>query len=235
MKKANFNMTLFGAIFFIVGLLFVVVGGILFYKNIEFKKIAVEGQATIVDIYKQIDSDGETSYTVIVEYVVDGQRYEDSLDYYSAGMEIGENVKIYYDPNNPTKFSSDGVNIAFIIFIGLGGIFAIMGAVFMINSIKKKNIQKRIRESNIVIQANINSFDFNRSLSINGRHPYILIASAIAPYDGLIYTFESDSIWDDLTPILQNYNITTVPVYVNPQNYKEYYMDIDSFKKYLGN
>jgi len=233
MKKVKFGMIWLGAIFLFIGILFALIGAILIYKNNEFKKTAVGGEATIVDIYKSVDSDGDTSHTVMVEYSVDGKKYKGTLDYYTAGMGVGDNVKIFYDPNNPNDFIGDGSNIGMLIFVILGSVFATIGTVFIVISIKKKNIQKRLKASNYVIQANIDSFDLNMNLTVNGRHPFILIASAISPYDGKTYKFKSESIWNDLTLSFEKYNIKTVPVYVNPKNYKEYYVDIDYFKNYL--
>jgi hypothetical protein len=57
----------------------------------------------------------------------------------------------------------------------------------------------------------------------------------MSPYDGKLYTFKSEYFWQDVTPILQRYNITTIPVYINPNNYKEYVVDISQIKNYLGN
>ena len=94
---------------------------------------------------------------------------------------------------------------------------------------------KRVLAMNCIIQAQIGDFSLNRNLTVNGRHPYVLRASAISPYNGRAYEFKSDAIWNDLTPILHAYNITKVPVYVNPQNYEEYYMDTKYFQQYLGN
>ncbi len=97
---------------------------------------------------------------------------------------------------------------------------------------KKK---KRVLSYNYVIQANIVGFNIDSSVSVNGRCPYRLEANYISPIDGKLYSYRSDNIWSDLTPILEQRQITTIPVYVNPNNYAEYYMDISSLKNFIGN
>ena len=116
--------------------------------------------------------------------------------------------------------------------IGIGSIFLIIGIVSFIKGIKSKRIIKRVLAMNFIIQAEI--VDFRRGYLNRGISTYILKASAISPYDGKKYIFKSDAILHNLTPILRSYNITKVPVYVNPQNYNEYYVDMKFFQQYLG-
>lgn len=233
MKRANSGTMIVGIIFFIIGAIFATIGVVVYNNETNFKESALITDATIVDIRAVVDSDGETSYDVYVEYYVDSVLYDGKLNYYNSTMEHGDLVKIYYDPNNPEKFVGDGSTSVLIIMIIIGGIFSILGIGFIIFNIKSKIKRNKILKYNFIIQANIVNCVLNENILINGVHPHNLIATIMSPYDGLTYTFKSESIMKDLTPIIQAYSINTVPVYVNPQNYKEYYVDIDYFKRYF--
>lgn len=235
MKKANNSLNIIWIVFLILGIVFVGIAVMIHINDSNFKKNAMKTEATIIDIREYTDYDDEIEHDVFIEYRVQGNVYNKELDYYSSSMRIGGSVTIYYDPKNPNDFVSEGASIGIIACSIIGAIFAIIGSVLVGSSILKKSKKNKVLKYNTIIQANINSFDLNTSLVVNGRHPYVLRASAISPYDGLIYNFESDSIMTDLTPVFEAYKITKVPVYVNPQNYKEYYIDIDSFKIYIGN
>lgn len=118
------------------------------------------------------------------------------------------------------------------LFVGISSIFLISGILSFIKGIKSKRIIKRVLAMNFIIQAQI--VEFRRGYLNRRISTYILKASAISPTDGKKYIFKSDAILHNLTPILHSYNITTVPVYVNPQNYNEYYVDMKFFQQYLG-
>ena len=235
MKKATTGYVIAGIIFFIIGALFAGIGTIISINDAKFKENALTTDGIITDIRSYTDSDGDTSYDVYVEFYVDGTRYDGELGYYISSMDIGEEILIYYDPKNPNEFTGEDSIDGIIIFIIIGGIFALIGLGFIIYEIVNRAKKKRILGYNFIIQANITNFSINRSVKVNGKSPYIMIANTISPYDGKTYVFKSDSIWNDLSNVLQTYNIKTVPVYVNPNNYKEYYIDIDFFKQYLGN
>ena len=99
-----------------------------------------EATATIVrvDSEVQIDTDGFDTryYYPVVEYTVNGQKYEtrlpDSGTTNSTEYKEGENVTIIYNPDNPNELSKKGS-------IGglLGGIFfIIVGIVVLVSIIK---------------------------------------------------------------------------------------------------
>lgn len=232
-KVASFPLIL-GIAFFIAGMIFVSVGVAVHISDANFKESALTTTGTIIDIRSSTDSDGDTDYDVVVEFIVKGQRYSGKLNYYFSSMDEGDTLTIYYNPDNPNDFMGENSVTGLIILIIFGGVFALIGLGFVISGFMSKAKRKRVLGYNFIIKANISSFDLNTRLTVNGKHPYILTATIMSPYDGLMYTFKSDSIWTDLTLIIENYNIKTVPVYVNPQNYKEYYVDLDYFKQYLG-
>lgn len=224
-----------GIFFLTLGILAIGIG-VYFKIDIEsFKKNAVETEATITHIDSKRHSDGDTSYVVKVSFLVDGQEYGGDLNYYSSSMYVGKKEKIYYDSSNPNHFKSGDDSFVTWIFILVGTIASVVGGGCLIYIIRKNKKKDKLLAYNYVIHANIVGFNLDTSVSINGRNPYRMEATYINPADGKLYTYKSDALWADLSPVLAQRQITTIPVYVNPNNFSEYYVDIRELQNYIGN
>ncbi len=228
-------MKIFGGIFFAVGLLILTVGIFLLVSTNRFLKTAVETTATITYIDSRIDSDGDTNHTVTVEFKVKGEKYGGTLNYYSSSMYVGKKEQIYYDPSNPNNFKAKGSRVLIYITPIIGFVFILIGGGVFASLVRKEKKRKKLLSYNYVIQANIVGINLDTSLSVNGRNPYRLEANYINPNDGKIYSYRSEEFWIDITPILTQMQITTIPVYVNPNNYAEYYVDVSNLKQFIGN
>lgn len=92
------------------------------------RKDCVKVTATISQVIKGRDADGDEDYDAYVDYVYKGKKYTDvHLSYYSLSMREGKKIKIYIDPNNPTSIS--GANYlmlfgGFFLAIALVGFYA---------------------------------------------------------------------------------------------------------------
>ena len=122
-KKASLNW-----IFATIGVALIVAGVICLVKSENFKKNAVQTQATIteIDIFK--DSDEDTQYNVLVEFRADDAKIEGSLGYHVSGMKKGQTVQIFYNPDDPQDFKSTSEDIwIFVVLIVLGVPFLLFG------------------------------------------------------------------------------------------------------------
>lgn len=99
----------------------------------------VKTRAVITNIEREyIDSD-TTSYTVYVDYMVDGQRYSGVSDVYESGYKVGKRIDIYYNPDDPTDIHGNSSIVGYF-FLGIGGVSALFSVVMIINSIKAKRV-----------------------------------------------------------------------------------------------
>lgn len=237
MKKSKISaVSICGIVFLLIGIVFLSISLFSTISYNKFKESAGTCNAVITTIESHYDSNSEsTNHDVYVRYEVNGVIYDNELNYYESSMDEGDIVTLYYNKDNPNDIMIDGQTFFFLIFAIMGAIMTIVGTICLVIFIKGKRLRKKIIAMNCIIQAQISGIETNYSVTVNGRHPFLLMASAISPYDGKVYTFKSESFWSDLTLVLQQYNITQVPVYVNPSNYNEYYVDIDIFKQYVGN
>lgn len=122
-KRASVNW-----IFAIIGVALIAAGTICLAKSENFKKNAIETEATITEINIYEDSDGDTQYNVLVEFHADDEKIESSLGYHVSGMKKGQTVQIFYNPNDPHDFKSASEDIwLFIVFIVTGIPFSLVG------------------------------------------------------------------------------------------------------------
>ena len=114
------------AVFLVVGVCLIIIGGIWGSNELKFKENSVEttGVITKIETYR---SGGKENHDVFVSYTVGDKQYENNLGYWSSGMKEGQQVTICYDPANPDTFSGSGGIIFPIIVFTLGLAFFIIG------------------------------------------------------------------------------------------------------------
>ncbi len=123
-----------------------IVGGILFVcigvnqtKNVDtFKEV----NATITNIDVEYGVGEETNqYTVLVKYTVNGKEYEEEIDNYKSSYSVGDEITVKYNPQKPeeiTAMSKGGL----IVYIAVGVVAALAGAVLLIRVFMGKSIGK---------------------------------------------------------------------------------------------
>lgn len=223
-KNTNNFMVMFGSIFLIVGLITVLSGIGMFVSFLSFKSTAAETQAVITDIETiKTRNNGKTkiSYSVFIEYTFEGVQYDNMLGYYSSGMHKGQVVKIYVDPESPTNIRSNSL-LAEILMIVMGLPFAIVGMCFVISSIRKTATKKRLLLEGEQMSGTITLVAMDRSLRINGKHPYKAEVEVIDPMTGEKYLYSSEGIMQDITWLTGE----SVTVYVDAADRSRYYVDI---------
>ena len=122
----------------------------------------------------------------------------------------------------------DGDFIIFVLmFTGLGSIFFVLGVVFLIIEIKKRNRCNRLLAEGYYIYAEV--LDVNQNFNIqygNHGHPYV-VKCGYTDENGTLHIFKSRN----LTKFPGNNLIgQQVRIYLDRNdynNYKNYYMDID--------
>lgn len=95
---------------------------------------------------------------------------------------------------------------------------------FLIIRYHKIHVMDEVLENGIYIQAEVIGVRLNRAIRIRGRHPYRVVCEYEKEDSGKRYRFISKNLVDNPTDKLD----PTIGVYVNPSNYKHYYVDTDS-------
>lgn len=120
--------------------------------------------------------------------------------------------------------SIDGdVFIFRVIFCGLGAVFFAVGVLCLCLEIRKRVRNNRMIRSGQYITAEISEITKNYAVRVNRRHPYVVICRYQDMY-GSIHMFRSRNLYFDPSPLLRN---QMVRVYVQGEDFKHYYVDID--------
>lgn len=231
MEKKN---NLINIVFLLAGLGVLILGIFLQLSNNKFIKESVKTKATITKIEKEYDGE-DTRYYVEVSFDVDGRTHTGVLSEWNATMEEGGTTTVYYKKSNPDTFRGPTSNYIGYIVCGFGVIMVAVFAVSLIKKVKFKQLKNNLKTCGKRVDAKINSVNLDSSLTVNGVSPYIVSASYVDPTDKKLYTFNSEQIWFDPTPIIDNNMMETIPVYMDINDPTKYIVDIDEFKKYLGN
>lgn len=101
-----------------------------------------------------------------------------------------------------------------------GGIFLVLGLAFLGTIARIRRDRTWLQENGRIIEADILGVQYDTRVRVNGRCPLVLQCQAVNPADGKGYVFESDSLWFDPTPFLENRD--KMPVLVDPDNYHRY-------------
>lgn len=205
----------------------------MWYRLFTFNASAIKTTGVVEDlIAKTSTSDGHTSttYSPKVAYTDkqnDKHEYVPNFSSSPAGYEIGEQVKINYDPQDPDKAQLDGLSEYIGVFImgGLGLVFTVVGGIGVFVARRNHAATMRLKETGQLVQADIVSIEQNKFVKINKRYyPFRIFCNWKDPLTGMHYTFKSRMIVNDPRPLLAGRK--TLNVYIDPNNPKKYYMDV---------
>jgi hypothetical protein len=105
-----------------------IIGGIIWSISLQnYKATAVETRAIVVDEIRETDpsDSSEYRYRYTLEYTVDGEKYTTAhVVGESPTMEVGEAIKIYYNPEDPEDFKMD--RSAYIVALICIGAFCVL-------------------------------------------------------------------------------------------------------------
>lgn len=121
------------------------------------------------------------------------------------------------------SFQEEEMKITALIFLVIGSIFFVIGLIFLIHQFLKIRKIRRVVEAGNYIYAQVAEFDRNYNISVNGRNPYF-VRCRYQDSNGTIHMFRSRNLFYNPETILLE---TQVRVYVDKDNYKYYYVDID--------
>jgi hypothetical protein len=198
-------------------------------SEITFRTGAVTALGKVVDLVPTVDSRRRTFYEPVFEFTDRNDRVHritGSLASNPPSYERGEIVTVRYKPQNPESAHLAGfMNTWFTALVcgGLGIVFTSIAAGFLIYAIRRRSIRAWLAVNGLCVQAQVESVYCDESTEVNGRSPFRIAAQWQNPKDHKVYVFQSDSIWFDPTPFMQQ---KAVYVKVNADNPHQYEMDI---------
>lgn len=215
---------IFSGVFLLIGVIFVIAGAVFMVSGAINRNKGVEVPAVISGLESYRKSDGDIDHDVYVDYIYEDMEFSHiRLNYYSSSMYEGKEISITIDPNDPKKVYSPVFNILFGgIFALVGSVFALIGGTFTVKIVKKKRLEKALREKGYYIDAHIDDA-VPTNFRINNRPTYVIRCSYYSPDNRLIYSFTSEHIRFNPAGMLDG---GTIRVYVDENDYSKYYVDI---------
>ena len=228
MKKNDTIIYIILGIFAFLGILSIILGVSTLISSGASKASREQIAAEITTISQQKNSEGELSYFVLVDYKFDGVEYKDvSLGVYTASMHEGKQIDILVNPKVPMDIkivAQDTIDGVGGIFMGV--IFALVGIVPLIFMYKGKQRIKNLLETGYYVYAKVDRLEKNYGYSRNRQHPYMAYCTYEDETTGKKYKFQSPPMWKNPDPVIQVG--TRLKVYVERNNYANYYVDVDS-------
>lgn len=203
----------------VCGVIFLLVGIYLTSRTSEFKKNGKTTQAEIVLIEKNYDSKGREEISVYVKYTVQNTTYTRELDYYSNGLREGDMITISYLPNNPSKITYSKFNTIPQTLFFVGGSICIICSIACLVAIVINKFNCNKSKGNRLI-AIIKDFDYRQNLRVFGKHPASLVC-----VDSIGNYYKTRFLYDKQKMIAVG---SFVVVYVDEENSKKYFIDINS-------
>jgi hypothetical protein len=166
------------------------------------------------------DEDGDT-YEPKVEYTC-GWITTEQRQWYSSSSHyrVWENVKVYCNENNPTKFAIKSFsNYLMLLFPLIWLVVLYFGVKNLYEDIRRKKLKNKLSQYWVHVEAIISEIKDTRARV--GNVPWYKI---IATYDWK--TFTSETIYATLKYILKEWD--KIDIYIDPINSNDYWMDTDS-------
>lgn len=135
----------------------------------------------------------------------------------------GDSAKIYQDAL-AARGTVQAFQITARVFSAVGIVFVLIGAVFIGFRLRQKKTRRHARKYGIRLDAEITRIALNPFVSSGRAHPFVLECRCQAA-DGTVRRFKSGPIWYDPAGFLRSGHVS---VYVEPENYRKYYVDLSS-------
>ena len=215
-----------GVIFLLVGLGAMSGGGITAKATAAFLAAAAGTEGTITDVVASRDSDGDVAWFPVVTFT-DRTGAEVSFRGSSStsSSSVGRRVKVRYIPGSSDQPRIDsflGVwGLPFFLTV-FGALFTGLGTVALVLGIRSGWTERDSHLYTRELIAKISDIMQDRSVSVNGRHPYRIVAQVLDPDTNLVREFRSKAIWYDPREFVKQ---ETVTVKCHPHDPRKYYVD----------
>lgn len=228
-KKPNFDKKTLQKLYKQIGIIGILIGFVLLCFSIYYIVYDINRNNNAVTTkarVKQVDFNGE-QYVLSISYDVQNQEYTNTYIYDAESVTINEFIEIRYNRKNPSDIITTNHMVQIITITPLAILFLTISIIYVVGLKKKEKRLKTLKEQGIHILADIEGiFANSNAKKKKGKLPYHIKAQYINPQDGKTYTYVSEDYYEDLLMLTSSKVITKVPVYINPKNTSDYYMDL---------
>lgn len=221
-------------VFAVIGLgLFI--GGMFAYRHTRhFVDTAISAQGVVTANVRSQSTAGRTTFHPRVRFrTADGQEisFISSIGTRPPVYRVNDPVRVLYDPQDPYHASIQSLMnlwILPIILCGLGIFFGSAGVVAAVLQIVGARRKAWLQQNGRRILAQFTRVELNKSVRVNGLHPYIMVCQWLDPASNRMQVFKSANIWFDPSSYI---SAKTLEVLVDPDNSHRYLVDTSFLPK----
>lgn len=225
-------MKLIGGIFLAFGLLFTGLGSWFYLGDLDLAMSGDEAEGRVVSFESSYNSDSGTTYRPVVEYEdASGRvhRFTGGVGSSPKAYDRGETVDVIYDPASPEDALLDSFTERLALPLAFGGfglLFGGIGGAILFFGWRRQKIIAQLKESGLPISAQFLECYNDRSIKVNGRSPWRVVAQATHPATGQLTSFKSDPLWVNPGEQLVGKELR---VFVDPARPKRHYIDLSEY------
>lgn len=220
-------------VFTVIGLA-MFVGAFFMYSNTQnFLSEAIVTKGSVTQLIRSRSSDS-TTYRPVVEFKTQNDRvveFTSSTGSNPPSYSQGDVVEVLYQEDSPHEAKINGFFSLWggtAILGGLGSVFFIIGfGIISVSTLKDRDV-KLLKKRGVPVVAKFQSVEINRSLEVNGRSPYQILAQWKNPVTSELHIFNSENLWFDPTDHINQEEIT---VLIEKDNPKKFYVDVSFLPK----
>lgn len=222
-------------VFLLVGLA-MLAGSVLLYQHTRsFLAHAARADGVVLDLVRSHSSSNSSdTWAPLVRFTpANGEPVEftSSTSSNPPAYSKGEPVGVLYDPAQPQRAKIDGFFSLWggLLILGvLGTIFGAIGGGILLYGRLARRREEQLLVNGQPVQADFQSVELNTSLTVNGRHPWRILAQWQDPATALVHVFHSQNLWYDPTRYVDRKQIT---VFIDGSNPKKYFVDLSFLPK----
>ncbi|MDR0277390.1 MAG: DUF3592 domain-containing protein [Paucimonas sp.] len=220
--------------------LFMVSGGLLllgaamsYHNTSTFLASALHAQGVVIDLEEHY-GDGSVTYRPVVTFLDEQARpvrFTSALGSAPAAYGKGEAVTVRYLPNQPEDARIDSFfehwgTVVVMLVVGIP--FFLVGVLLALFGRRRTHNKAYLQKNGVVVQAQVREVLRNRSVSLNGKNPFVIVCEWLNPHTSQVHVFESENIWFEPSPYLGNEKIR---VFIDKNNLRKYHVDISFLPK----
>lgn len=212
-----------GWIFATVALALLIVAGVLYYRADQFAARAIRAQGVVERLAASRDRDN--SWAAVIRFTDrDGreQQFTESMRTNPPRFAPGAKVQVLYDPQNPASATvADywGRFGALTIVAGVATPFLILSAILLSVAGARSRGNADLLRRGQPLEADFLEVFQDTRISVNGAHPFRVVAQAADPLTGKLRRFESEPVWVDLSGQLGGRKLRVLVDPAKPQRY----------------
>lgn len=110
-------------------------------------------------------------------------------------------------------------------------VFSLSGVALLCQALYRgwnERLAIRLRAQGQVVQARIQGVEPNMAVSVNGRHPFVVLCQWQNPQTQEVHVFRSENLWFDPSDYLKR---PQVMVFIEPENPRRYLVDLSFLPK----